>query len=83
VHACSAFCWRARIGAGATFPFSVLRGTRFIQIYPDVEMNWKDFRLKEVFVIFLYLDWPLAIVGNSRYIQYVIEAEISDLLSWK
>jgi hypothetical protein len=62
---------------------SIARRTRFIQIYPDVEMNWNDICLKEVFVPFLYLDWPLAIVGKSRYIQFVIKAEIADLLSWK
>jgi hypothetical protein len=59
------------------------QGTRFIQIYPDVEMNWNDFCVKEVFVLFLHLYWPLAIVCKSRYIQFVIEAEIADLLLWK
>jgi hypothetical protein len=52
------------------------RGTRFIQIYQDVETNWNDFCLKGVFVLFLYLDWPLAIVGKSRYIQFVIEQKL-------
>jgi hypothetical protein len=91
VHACSALCLRARIGAGATLlaPFlfcarvNCARWTIFIQIYPDVEMNWNDFCFKEVFVLFLYLYRPLAIVCKSRYIQFVIEAEIADLLSWK
>jgi hypothetical protein len=58
-------------------------GTRFIPIYTDVEMNWNAFWVKEVYVLFLHLYWPLAIVCKSQYIQFVIEAKIADLLSWK
>jgi hypothetical protein len=64
-------------------PVNCARGTRFIQIYPDVKMNWNDFCVQKVFVLFLHLYWPWAIVCKSRYIQFVIEAEIADLLSWK
>jgi hypothetical protein len=69
-----------QLGATLPSPFlfcvrvNCVRGTRFIQIYPDVETHWNDFCLKGVFVLFLYLDWPLAIVGKSQYIQFVIEA---------